>query len=116
MCGSVGITEIFTEVVRWPSVLLLGLKRWHWNVHRQVREKISRQISFETVLPCSDGKGSYALRSVFVHDGAVGSGHYTSRVRAGNNVWYEYDDIAQPKPQATEAVLKEKAYILVFER
>ena len=113
-CETVETSQRFTEIVVWPTVLVLGLKRWHY-VHGHAT-KIDRYINFETLLACPDGRGPYGLRGIVVHDGAAGGGHYTSRARAQDNFWYTYDDGRQPTQTSTEAVLAECAYLFFFER
>ena len=113
-CEALETTQRFTEIVIWPTVLVLGLKRWHY-AHGGA-EKIDRYISFETLLPCPDGRGPYTLRGIVVHEGGVGGGHYTSRVRAQDNFWYAYNDRMQPTQKRTSEILTECAYLLLFER
>ena len=64
-----------------------------------------------------DGAAPYHLRSVIEHHGGTANGgHYTSYVRAANNLWYYCNDATSPQPVATEKVLKAQAYVLIYEQ
>ena len=115
-CQTHNVTQKLTTIAKWPPVLVVGLKRWHWNASRGQREKIARHIGFETILHCPGAQGPYTLRSVVVHDGAVGVGHYTARIRAQDNSWYLYNDSAAPRPISTDVALQGCAYILFYEK
>ena len=113
-CTRVSCTRRHTEIIKWPLVLVVGLKRWQAEEDRL--QKIDRHISFETVLPCPDGNGPYNLRAVITHTGTAGSGHYTSCVRGRDNHWYKYDDANQPRCLPTKDVLVESADFFAYER
>ena len=110
--------ELRRSVSRWPSVLVLHLKRWEVirTLGFQMR-KNDKHVSFETVLNVGDGCGSHSLRGVIEHTGGVAGGHYTAFCRAQDNLWYFCNDApALPRRATTEEVLKSVAYILVYER
>jgi ubiquitin C-terminal hydrolase len=69
----------------------------------------------ETLLPL-DADNTYDLRSVIVHHGDAGGGHYTAFVRAQDNLWYHCNDEAAPRTCSTEQALRAQAYMLVYER
>ena len=102
------------EILRWPPVLVLSLKRWTWSRVDGAPDKIDRHVSFETMLPVAPGT-QYHLRSVVVHTGPVGGGHYTSYVRGSDNYWYFCDDSSDPRRCPTEEVLRAQAYMLFYE-
>ena len=107
-------TEILPE--RTPQVLVLHLKRWAWNEGQQRFVKNPVSVSYETLFPLLPGE-TYDLRSVIVHEGVAGGGHYTSFVRAGDNFWYHVDDSATPERQrSVAAVLGHEAYMLIYEK
>ena len=114
-CGSVNTSAKTTSIIRWPKVLVLHLKRWHWNRLTGLPEKIDTHISFETLLPIGHGT-PYSLRSLVVHTGEVGAGHYTALARAQNNFWYNFDDRRTPARVPTDSVLATKPYLLIYER
>ena len=101
--------------MRMPDVLVLHLKRWAYNVATHEWDKIPTKVSYETLLTLSVD-AIYDLRSVIVHHGAAGGGHYTSFVRAQNNRWYLCDDARTPEPCSTERALAAQAYMLLYER
>ena len=95
---------------------MLHLKRWAWNEGQQRFVKNPVSVSYETLFPLLPGE-TYDLRSVIVHEGVAGGGHYTSFVRAGDNFWYHVDDRATPERQrSVAAVLGHEAYMLIYEK
>ena len=107
-----GTRSKYTEVIRWPTVLVLHLKRWAWTPTGQ--RKIHRHIAFATKLSLPD-TSPYCLRSVVVHSGDAGGGHYTSYVRAQNDRWFFCNDSDTPVEVPTETVLEAQAYLLFYE-
>ena len=108
-------TEILPE--RAPQVLVLHLKRWAWSGQEQRYVKNPVNVSYETIFPLHQAGIAYDLRSVIVHSGQAGGGHYTCFVRAEDNFWYYCDDAAQPERQSSvTAVLGHEAYMLLYER
>ena len=73
------------------------------------------KVNFETLLHISEHNKLYQLRGVVVHHGEAGSGHYTSFVRMFDDRWYECDDFQNPRVVSEEMVLRQEAYILVYE-
>ena len=59
---------------------------------------------------------SYNLRSIVVHVGRARSGHYVACARDDRYGWLNYDDSATPVRVDDEAVLKQCAYLLLYER
>ena len=73
-------------------------------------------MSYETLLPLSSD-AVYDLRSVIIHDGPPGSGHYTCYVRGWDNFWYLCNDRQAPVRQArVSVVLNQRPYMLVYEK
>ena len=110
--------ELRHSVRRWPSVLVLHLKRWEvLQTEGFQMRKNNKHVSFETVLNVGDGRGVHSLRGVIEHTGEVAGGHYTAFCRAQDNLWYFCNDApALPQLCTTQEVLKAVAYILVYER
>ena len=96
---------------------MLQLKRWCWTHRGQRRpEKNPIHVSYETLLPLP-GEAVYELRSVVIHDGPAGSGHYFCYVRGWDNFWYLCNDRQAPVRQArVESVLNQRPYMLVYEK
>ena len=98
-----------------PQCLVLHLKRWKFNARQNAIEKLHTRVSFETLL--SLHVQAYDLRSVIVHHGEAGAGHYTASVRAADNYWYHCDDASQPRMcRHVSEVLRCQAYMLMYER
>ena len=75
-----------------------------------------RHTLYETLLPLP-GEAVYELRSVVIHDGPAGSGHYFCYVRGWDNFWYLCNDRQAPVRQArVESVLNQRPYMLVYEK
>ena len=104
-----------TVLERCPQVLVLHLKRWKFNARRGGFEKLHTRVSFETLLPLH--MHAYDLRSVIVHHGEAGGGHYTAFVRAADNHWYHCDDALPPRLcRHVSEVLRCQAYMLMYVR
>ena len=105
--------------VTTPQVLVLHLKRWmvtgrapHFR-----HKKIDRFIRFDPTLHLpTQKKRGYTLRSVIVHSGGAGSGHYTSFIRTDESQWYFCDDYEIPSKTTERQVLAASAYMLFYER
>ena len=114
-CGATGARTKTTTMVRKPEIFVLHLKRWAFDAARCRHNKVHTPVSFETLLTLDVG-ASYDLRSVVVHHGEAGSGHYTAFVRAQSNFWYHTDDDEPPEQCSTDQVLAAEAYMLFYER
>ena len=70
-----------TQMLSWPQVLVISLKRFSWDVATQTSRKMPTRVDYEVVLrPSQDS--FYDLRAVIVHLGAfVDSGHYVAYFR-----------------------------------
>ena len=83
-------------------------------------EKERRRVVFPVKLtdehvPLFNGT-HYILRSVLVHHGDAGGGHYTTFCRAGNGDWYHHDD-SEVRPTNIEEIAEEvEANMLFYER
>ena len=109
------------QLVRWPQVLVVHLKRWKVvSMVPFVQRKVPTHISFEAILPVAVGQPPYHLRGVVVHSGVAGGGHYTAYVRAPDNFWYFCDDRKSPRRVGIQEVLSEyvaaNAYLLFYEQ
>ena len=114
-CGGRNTRTKDTVLVRKPQVLVLHLKRRAFDPVLLRPSKLHTPVSFETVFTL-DAHASYDLRSVVVHGGSVGGGHYTAFVRAQDNFWYFCDDSHAPARCPTRDVLAAEAYMLIYER
>ena len=115
-----GQRDKVVELVRWPQVLVLLLKRWKVvSLTPFQLENVPTQIDFETLLPVATDQAPYHLRAVIIHCGDAGAGHYTSYVRATDHRWYFCDDWSPPREVGVAEVLSERllsqAYMLFYE-
>lgn len=104
-----------------PTILVCHLKRFAWNSYGQ-HVRLNKEVPFPTSLSIGDymslanrsTPAPYELAGVVVHAGrSCDSGHYYSFVRSGSR-WYKCnDDVVTEVDLAV--VLKQKAYILVYE-
>jgi ubiquitin C-terminal hydrolase len=77
-CDAVGRVRN-VEMVKFPKTLVLHLKRWSQNVHGAwVKNDSHVEFPFELDLSSSQ---QYKLRSLVIHSGNAGGGHYTALVR-----------------------------------
>ena len=119
--GSIGCgrrracASLHTELVKWPDVLVLHLKRRVVSFAPFRYHKIPTKVDYETVLPIAPGT-TYHLRGVIVHHGDAERGHYTAHVRAGNGRWYFCDDNVSPIAVTTQIALAQEATMLLYER
>merc|ERR1719191_1131286 len=81
---------------RFPPVLNLQLKRFHFDLEKMDMVKLNTRFEFKTRLdlaPHAPGAGTYLLHAVVVHSGDVNSGHYYAFIRPTiENNWFKFDD------------------------
>jgi ubiquitin C-terminal hydrolase len=111
-CGLGGRVRT-VEIVRCPKTLFVHLKRWSQHA-RGTWSKNNRHVEFPITLDLAAGQ-HYQLRSVVIHSGSAGGGHYTAMVKSGVGDWYKYDDASVPQKVALAAVLQAEAYLIVYE-
>lgn len=82
--------------VKFPRVLNLQLKRFHFDMERMDMVKLNSRFEFPRRLDLSEfvhGAGHYLLHSVVVHSGDVNSGHYYAYIRPSlDDQWVKFDD------------------------
>jgi ubiquitin C-terminal hydrolase len=99
-----------------PKVLVLTLKRWDVVQMSPLRmEKINKVIHYELDLLLPQQRKDYKLRSVVVHGGDAGGGHYTAYFRGDKNDWYFCDDGQAPRASTAQYALNANAYMLFYE-
>ena len=110
-CVAVGRRSKSLSVIQWPSVLLIGLKRFHtegYLASYRVR-KLSMHVSFHSTLRVDEGT-QYALRGLVVHSGEFAWGHYIAYVRDAGHLWYIFDDRRAPRVVPFADVASAEAY------
>lgn len=95
---------------RWPSCLVIQVKRWRPGTLGVRWTKDQRHLSFEPTL--LRGGMEYTLRAVVVHIGGPTQGHYICYVCPGTD-WYRCDDTCVT-PCTWADVLKAQAYIFFY--
>lgn len=116
LCRAQGRGVKTTEVLLWPPVLVVTLKRFEFSRRTLRHEKIDRAIRYPMLFPIRDDV-TYNLRAIIVHGGVAGAGHYVAYVRAQNELWYLCNDSAAPTVVADPSeVLRKQAYMLFYER
>ena len=106
-------------VTAWPNVLVLHFKRWLPTIFPGVFMKGRRKVVFPVTLtdahvPWVNGI-HYILRSVLVHHGDAGGGHYTTFCRDNSGNWYHHDDSVVRQTNFEETTTVE-ATMLFYER
>eukprot|EP00440_Ansanella_granifera_P045560 gb/GFBE01049357.1/.p1 GENE.gb/GFBE01049357.1/~~gb/GFBE01049357.1/.p1 ORF type:complete len:1302 (+),score=337.04 gb/GFBE01049357.1/:1-3906(+) len=82
--------------LRFPPVLNLQLKRFHFDLEKLDMVKLNTRFEFPRKLDLSSfapGAGKYDLYAVVVHNGDVNSGHYYAHIRPDpEGGWFKFDD------------------------
>ena len=104
------------SVSRWPQVLCIHLKRLVRLPPDYSLRKIATDVVFRPELVPDAGAPTYCLRSMCVHSGSAGGGHYTTYARKHSNDWYHCDDSQVPRPVDAAEVFAAQAYFLFYER
>jgi len=133
-CKQVQCRDKKMQVVRWPRVLIIHLKRWEvLSVVPFEKKKNHTAVAYETLLNVGSSHPVYHLRGVVVHVGEADSGHYTAFVRTHLNYWYFCDDSQSPQlvsvtrvleaagsrrqdNAAAESRVQGEAYMLIYEQ
>jgi ubiquitin carboxyl-terminal hydrolase 7 len=101
-----------------PPVLMLHLKRFEYDVQRDMMYKINDRYDFPTELDLSkyladdseqkNQDNTYMLFSVLVHSGDVSGGHYYAFIKAftDEDQWYKFDDERVYKVHENDAVFE----------
>ena len=103
-----GICAQNIEFLQWPRVLLIHLKRWRYNEFTKTCQKTDEALHCPArYTPTKDV--IYNLRSMVVHVGIAGSGHYVANARDDGQGWLHYNDAAAPVKQDEETVQRQAA-------
>lgn len=104
-----------------PNVLTIHLKRFQMTQYGMV--KIDRNVEFGAEMDLTafmsnprTNTAQYDLYSVLVHEGqSCNSGHYHCFVKSSNGAWYSMNDESVHQV-SFGTVLKQKAYILFYQK
>ncbi|XP_075884431.1 ubl carboxyl-terminal hydrolase 18-like isoform X2 [Nelusetta ayraudi] len=106
------------EMVRYPQILTLLLKRFELDYSTGTYSKSNRCMNVPLVLQAQEK--SYELYGIVNHMGNLQGGHYTSTVLCSeDDTWYTFDDTRVEKnenpPFGTSKVFNsKKAYLIVY--
>ncbi|CAE7645949.1 UBP12, partial [Symbiodinium pilosum] len=82
--------------LRFPPVLNLQLKRFHFDLEKMDMVKLNSRFEFPRKLdlsPFAPDGGRYDLFAVVVHNGDVNSGHYYAHIQPDpERGWFKFDD------------------------
>ena len=117
-CGRSGTTRTSIEVVHWPQVLCVQLKRFEWLPLQGRSRKISTRVNWQERERLRGGAGAcdYRLRCLCNHNGVAYGGHYTSYVRGHGGTWYLCDDGVRPRRVELSEVLECQGYMAFYEK
>ena len=114
-CTARGTHSQSCNIVRWPQVLVVHLKRWSFDALTQAHTKIEQFVQFPaTHRPNPDT--TYNLRSIVVHQGQANGGHYVAYTRDELHGWLYYNDADTPAATPLSVVLQQRPYMLFYER
>jgi len=119
------------QITRWPSVLVLQLKRFSQDT-KHTPHKVDCVVTYPARLDCgamqttSSQAGPegpvYDLYATSNHSGGLGGGHYTATCAVGNaqqsesNLFYTFDDssVGPSLPSASSTMSLATAYVLFY--
>ena len=86
-CGKQAGARKETFLERTPSLLIIQLKRFKFNHPRYIKDKCLIALPQSLTL----GSENYCTQAIVDHRGSLRSGHYTARVKYGEE-WLKFDD------------------------
>ncbi|XP_063048611.1 ubiquitin carboxyl-terminal hydrolase 47-like [Engraulis encrasicolus] len=91
-CGEKKDTEIRFNIQKYPTVLILHLKRFYFDYFQMGYQKNSCQMDIPLELEFFQDC-PYVLYAIINHRGVYGGGHYDAYIKPpGNDHWYCFDD------------------------
>ena len=115
-CNTRGHGVKNTEVIEWPPVLIITLKRFEFDVATRSIKKKQDHVRYPMLLPLRAGL-TYRLRAIIEHQGGDQGGHYVAHVRAQGDDWYYFNDTMPPQRILNPmSVVQRQAYMLIYER
>lgn len=121
-CKSTQLSEKVVRMWKMPRVFGVVLKRFRYCSKRGAYVKIRAPVSIPHVLEfgkkqvLSGDSCSYQLRSIALHHGSMGMGHYTC-IGKVDDEWYHYDDMNVSKiADISDPLVSNEAYVLMYER
>ena len=105
------------DIVRWPRVLCVQLKRFAYSRRDGSQRKVLTLVQWQEYENFHGGQQAcpYRLRCVVNH-GGMRSGHYTSYIRGHCGEWYLCNDAEAPRRVNLREVLGCEGYMAFYER
>ena len=103
------------DVMHWPQVLAVSLKRFSFDPRTLVASKLADFIQFNERWQVRPGIW-YNLAGIVEHQGGGKGGHYIAYVCAADGLWYLCNDSAAPRVRPVATVLHQQAYMLMYTR
>lgn len=114
------------HLYRTPPILIIHLKRFHYNSISHRRDKIDLLVDFplkgldlrDQVMHYTDGEDEpiYDCYAVSNHFGGLGGGHYTAYALNDENEWCNFDDSRVTTDVTESEVVSPAAYMLFYRR
>ena len=120
-CGNRGKATIKAEIVKFPPILVIHLKRFVQEGKRFTKNEI--YVRYPMILNMSEyfeteEDVKYELYSVVEHSGGLSCGHYTAKCyvgASGPRKWFSFNDTLVNECTTT-AVINANAYLLFYKR
>lgn len=113
------------HLYRTPPILIVHLKRFHYNAVNHRRDKIDLLVHFplvgldlrDQVMHWNPGEEPvYDCYAVSNHFGGLGGGHYTAFALNDEGEWCNFDDSRVTKNVTESEVVSSAAYLLFYRR
>lgn len=113
------------HLYRTPPILIVHLKRFHYNSINHRRDKIDLMVNFplkgldlrDQVMHWNEGEEPiYDCYAVSNHFGGLGGGHYTAFALNDEGEWCNFDDSRVTKNIDESEVVSSAAYLLFYRR
>lgn len=113
------------HLYRTPPILIVHLKRFHYNAINHRRDKIDLLVQFplvgldlrDQVMHWNPGEEPvYDCYAVSNHFGGLGGGHYTAFALNDEGEWCNFDDSRVTKNVDESEVVSSAAYLLFYRR
>ena len=108
-CQILGNNEESFQIVSYPPVLLVVLKRFAHSNGRTT--KLNNQVQWDEVLHLGGSK--YCLMATISHHNSINSGHYTANVKSSGR-WFKCNDASVTAISPTNK--SSEVYLLAFEK
>ncbi|XP_048826990.1 ubiquitin carboxyl-terminal hydrolase 47-like [Brienomyrus brachyistius] len=117
-CDEKTDAETVCELVRYPEVLTLQLKRFYFDFNDMMYRKTNCTVEIPVELQVTQ-EFTYELYAIIEHRGSVKSGHYYTNIKSfEGGKWYHFDDSrvfqCDPKIYNEKTIKSDYAYMLMY--